>query len=105
MAGNYYVYIMTNLSRTLYTGMTNHLERRVYRHKSKSVEGFTSKYNIDCLVYFERFSDVNAAISMEKRIKGWTRKKKIALMEQNNPLWVDLSSEWFPGEDSSLRSE
>ena len=105
MAGNYYVYIMTNLSRTLYTGMTNHLERRIYQHKTKTVAGFTAQYNIDRLVYFESFSDAQAAISAEKRIKGWTRNKKIQLIKQENPLWVDLSSGWFPGEDSSLRSE
>ena len=87
----YYVYIMTNKSRTLYTGVTNDLERRVYEHKQKLVAGFTAKYNIDRLVYYEATEDVNAAISREKQIKGWLRAKKIALIESMNPDWVDLS--------------
>ncbi|EAZ91157.1 GIY-YIG nuclease family protein [Crocosphaera chwakensis] len=73
----YYVYIMTNKSKTLYTGMTNHLLRRVYEHKNKLLEGFTKKYNITKLVYFEETSDVNEAIAFEKKIKGWTRGKKL----------------------------
>jgi putative endonuclease len=82
---------MTNKSRTLYTGVTNDLERRVYEHKQKLVAGFTAKYNIDRLVYYEATEDVNAAISREKQIKGWLRAKKIALIESMNPDWVDLS--------------
>ena len=76
---SYYVYIMTNTSKTLYTGMTNNLERRVYEHKNKLVSGFTSKYNITKLVYYEETNDVNAALTREKQIKGWLRSKKIAL--------------------------
>jgi len=91
----YYVYIMTNRSKTLYTGITNNLIRRVYEHKSKIIEGFTKKYNITKLVYFEETNDVQAAIKREKQIKGWLRKKKIELIEAANPEWKDLSEEWF----------
>lgn len=90
----YYVYIMTNKSRTLYTGVTNDLERRVYEHRQKLVAGFTAKYNIDRLVYYEATEDVNVAISREKQIKGWLRAKKIALIESMNPNWTDLSARW-----------
>jgi putative endonuclease len=87
----YFVYIITNKSGTLYTGITNNLERRIYEHKHHLVKGFTSKYNIDKLVYFEETNDINAAITREKQIKGWLRKKKIALIESMNPVWKDLS--------------
>ena len=90
----YYVYIMTNKSRTLYTGITNDLERRVYEHRSKAIPGFTAKYNITQLVWFESTNDVQAAIEFEKRIKGWKREKKIALIESRNPEWRDLSEDW-----------
>ena len=90
----YYVYIMTNKSRTLYTGVTNDLERRVYEHKKKLVPGFTTKYNITRLVYFEVTQDVGAAIAREKQIKGWLRTKKIALIDSVNPGWRDLSVDW-----------
>jgi putative endonuclease len=95
MSKEYYVYIMTNKSRTLYTGVTNNLMRRVYEHKNKLVPGFASKYNIKKLVYFESTSDINQAILKEKQIKGWLRVKKIALIESANPRWKDLSEEWF----------
>jgi len=91
----YYVYIMTNSSRTLYTGVTDNLVRRVYEHKNKLIKGFTQKYNITRLVYYEITSDVQAAIQREKQIKGWLRKKKIALIEAANPKWEDLSKEWY----------
>jgi len=87
----YYVYIMTNKSRTLYTGVTNNLERRVLEHKSKSIPGFTCRYNITRLVWYEKFGDIRDAIETEKRIKGWVRAKKIALIESGNPEWKDLS--------------
>ena len=92
----YYVYIMTNKSGTLYTGVTNNLLRRVYEHKRKLVPGFTKKYKITRLAYFEVFRDVRMAIAREKRIKGWLRAKKIALIESLNPGWKDLSAQWFP---------
>jgi putative endonuclease len=90
----YYVYIITNRSRTLYTGVTNDLRRRVHEHKCKLVPGFTQKYNITQLVYYEETPDVRAAITREKQIKGWLRAKKIALIESVDPEWRDLSDEW-----------
>ncbi|GAB4129809.1 MAG: GIY-YIG nuclease family protein [Ignavibacteriales bacterium] len=90
----YYIYIMTNKSRTLYTGVTNNLQRRVYEHKEKLIPGFTAKYNINKLIYYEIFTDINSAIAREKQIKGWLRKKKIDLIESINPEWKDLSEEW-----------
>jgi putative endonuclease len=90
---SYYVYIMSSPSRTLYTGITNDLERRVYEHKSGTVPGFTTRYRIDSLVYFQETSDVAEAIAAEKRIKGLLRPKKIALIEEENPTWRDLSAE------------
>ena len=92
---SYYVYIMTNKSRTLYTGFTNNLERRLYEHKNKLVAGFTSKYNITKLVFYEETNDVHAAMAREKQIKGWLRSKKIALIESENPKWKDLSLDWY----------
>jgi putative endonuclease len=91
----YYVYIMTNRSRTLYTGVTGNLIRRVYEHKNKLVDGFTKKYNITKLVYYEATNEITSAIEREKQIKGWLRKKKIALIESMNPDWKDLSEEWI----------
>jgi putative endonuclease len=91
----YYVYIMTNKSKTLYTGVTNNLQRRVYEHKHKLCPGFTSKYNIDKLVYFEVTPDVHSAIAREKQIKGWLRSRKIMLIESANPEWNDLSADWL----------
>lgn len=91
----YYVYIMTNSSRTLYTGVTDNLIRRVYEHRNKLVQGFTQKYNITKLVHYEITNDVRAAIVREKQIKGWLRRKKIALVETANPGWKDLSQGWY----------
>ena len=90
----YYVYIMTNKSRTLYTGVTNNLTRRVFEHKHHLVDGFTKKYNITKLVYYEETNDIREAIAREKQIKGWLRKKKIAIIEAMNPEWEDLSKGW-----------
>jgi putative endonuclease len=86
----YYVYTMTNNSKTLYTGVTNNLERRVHEHKHKLVDGFTKKYNITKLVHYEITDNVEGAIEREKQIKGWTRRGKIALIESVNPSWTDL---------------
>ena len=96
-----HVYIMANRSRTLYTGVTSNLLRRVYEHKHKLIPGFTSKYNITRLVYFASFPDIRTAIAREKQIKGRLRSKKIALIEAENPNWDDLSAGWF--DDSSPR--
>ena len=90
----YYVYILTNRSKTLYVGVTNNLERRMYEHKAKGVRGFTSKYNLTRLAYFEWTSRIESAIAREKQLKGWLRNKKVALIESSNPLWKDLSQEW-----------
>ncbi len=91
----YFVYIMTNRSKTLYTGMTNNLIRRVREHKLGIGSQFTSKYKVDRLVYFERFEDVHNAIEREKEIKNWHRIRKIALIVLVNPAWRDLSLEWL----------
>ncbi|MBE5754146.1 MAG: GIY-YIG nuclease family protein [Clostridiales bacterium] len=87
----YYVYILTNISnKVLYTGVTNNLERRVFEHKNGIIEGFTKKYNVHKLVYFETTSDVYSAISREKQIKRLSRAKKQALIEKNNPEYKEL---------------
>jgi putative endonuclease len=97
----FYVYIMTNKSRTLYTGVTSNLERRVYEHKHKLIPGFTQRYNITLLVYYETTADVRAALAREKQIKGWLRSKKIALIESANATWADLSAEWHEADASA----
>jgi putative endonuclease len=87
----YYVYILTNKNNvTLYTGVTNNLIRRIYEHKNNLVEGFSKKYHLHKLVYFESTSDIRSAIEREKRIKTWHRKWKIELIEKENPEWIDL---------------
>ena len=86
----YYVYIMSSISGVLYIGITSNLQKRVWEHKNKLVEGFTKKYNIDKLVYFEQTEDVMSAIAREKQLKRWNRKKKITLIEQMNFQWFDL---------------
>ena len=91
----YYVYIMTNGTRTLYIGVTNDLQRRVYEHKQKLIEGFTKKYNITYLVYYETTSDVVTARAREKQLKGWRRDRKVALIEVSNPQWKDLALQWY----------
>jgi putative endonuclease len=103
MAHTYYVYVLTNWTNNLmYVGRTNDLERRMFEHKKKLVKGFTQKYNINKLVYFEESQKVNAAIMREKEIKKWRRGKKDSLVNGGNPQWKDLSLEF---QDSSLRSE
>ena len=82
---------MTNKSGTLYTGVTNNLERRVFEHKNHLIEGFTKRYKITKLVYFEETDYIGVAISREKQVKGWKRSKKITLIESINPDWQDLS--------------
>ncbi|MHB8339108.1 MAG: GIY-YIG nuclease family protein [Ignavibacteriaceae bacterium] len=88
---NYYIYILTNkYNKVIYVGMTNNLDRRLFEHKNKMLEGFTKKYNVDKLVYYEHTSNVDAAIAREKEIKKWRREKKNKLIETNNPDWKDL---------------
>jgi putative endonuclease len=91
----YYVYIMTSATGTLYTGVTNNLGRRVYEHKHGLSEGFTKTYHITRLVYFESVGDVHTALAREKQIKKWRRSKKIALIKAANPTWRDLSEDWY----------
>ena len=92
---HYYVYIMTSPSGTLYTGMTNDLKRRVYQHKHKLIEGFTKKYNVTRLAYYEETQDIQTAIAREKEIKSWRRSKKLELIKSLNPTWQDLSDGWY----------
>jgi putative endonuclease len=92
---NYYVYIMSNLSRTLYVGVTRDLERRVWEHKQKTIPGFTKRYNLTMLVYCESYPDPLSAIAREKELMGWLRAKKVALIERENPRWLDLSADWY----------
>jgi putative endonuclease len=87
----YWVYILASHSKTIYVGVTNDLERRLYQHRNKLLPGFTARYDVDRLVYFEQTSDVVSAIAREKQIKGWSRSKKVALIESMNPEWEDLS--------------
>lgn len=91
MKRQYYVYIATNIrNNVLYTGVTNNLERRIYEHKNKLIEGFTKKYNVVKLVYYEAFGNIEEAIAAEKKIKGWRREKKINLIKSVNPQFKDL---------------
>lgn len=102
MEYHYYVYIMTNKNKgVLYIGVTNNLERRVWEHKTKHHVGFSSKYYCHRLVYYETHRDVHVAIAREKQLKGWLRKKKIALIQTINPLWHDLSADWYAHGDPS----
>ena len=94
MRKTYYVYIATNQRNTvLYTGVTSNLENRMWQHKNKAVKGFTYKYNVDELVFYETFDNPSDAISAEKKIKGWVRQKKINLIKKDNPDFKDLM-EW-----------
>ncbi|MFN2572108.1 MAG: GIY-YIG nuclease family protein [Gemmatimonadales bacterium] len=90
----FYVYIMASRSRVLYTGVTNDLARRVNEHKVGLTPGFTSRYRITRLVYFEEFPDIRDAIAREKQVKDWTRVRRIKLIEARNPTWEDLAGEW-----------
>ena len=92
----YYVYILASASGVLYAGVTNGLQKRVSQHLQKLVPGFTKKYNVTKLVYFETFGDIRLAIAREKQIKAWTRKKRVVVIESKNPSWADLSANWFP---------
>ena len=88
---NYYIYIMANKTNsTIYIGVTSDLIKRVWQHKNKVIDGFTKRYNVNKLVYYEETTDFNSAIAREKQLKGWTRKKKNQLIESMNPNWNDL---------------
>ena len=90
----YSVYILSSKRKVLYIGVTSNLPQRVYQHKHKLVKGFTKRYNVDRLVYYTETNDVMEAICFEKKVKGWTRAKKIALVESMNPDWEDLAASW-----------
>jgi len=103
----YYVYIMASHRGTLYTGVTNDLERRVYEHKHGLGSQFTKKYNVSKLVCYESTDDVRSAIAREKQIKAWRRSKRVLLIESLNPYWEDLAAGWYDptaSPDPSLRS-
>jgi len=87
----YYVYILASVKRTLYVGVTNDLRRRLYEHKTGMIPGFTAKYKVNRLVYFEAVGQVDAAIRREKQLKGWRRSRKVELVESQNPEWEDLA--------------
>jgi putative endonuclease len=91
----YWVYIMTNRSGTLYTGVTGNLQRRVYEHRHRLLPGFSSHYRIDRLIHAEPFTEIRDAIAREKQIKSWRRSHKIDLISVSNPEWRDLGVEWF----------
>jgi putative endonuclease len=90
----YFVYILSSRTMRLYIGVTNDLERRVAQHKRREIPGFTSRYNIDRLVYYEETDDVHTAISREKQLKGWMRVRKMNLVYEMNPEWRDLAADW-----------
>ena len=97
---SYYIYIMSSPRGVLYTGVTNNIWFRVLNHKQQNIPGFTKKYNITRLVYYEETSNIYHAIAREKEIKGWRRSKKINLVESFNPTWSDLAEEWYLEEDN-----
>ena len=91
----YCVHILTNWNgKVMYIGVTNDLQRRLYEHRHQLVDGFTKRYNVHKLVYFEQTGDIRAAIAREKQLKGWSREKKNALVASANPAWRDLSEDW-----------
>ena len=103
----YYVYLVASISRVLYCGVTNNIWRRAEEHRQGKIQGFSADYNCKRLVWFERFQYVGNALSREKQIKRWRREKKVMLIVQTNPTWVDLSEEWreeTAGPSTSLRS-
>ena len=95
----FFVYILASKSRVIYVGMTNDLVVRVFQHKNGRYKGFTQRYKVNRLVYFESYRYVNSAIEREKELKGWRREKRAALIESINPLWEDLARDWFTAEE------
>ncbi len=92
----FHMYIVSNRSKTLYVGFTGNLRQRIYDHKTGRFDGFTKRYKINRLVYYERFKYANNGINREKQVKGWRRIKKIQLVVSMNPTWQDLAEDWFP---------
>ncbi|MEM7617811.1 MAG: GIY-YIG nuclease family protein [Pseudomonadota bacterium] len=100
---NNFVYILSNISNSvIYVGVTSDLEKRIYQHKNKQISGFTKKYNLNKLVYFEQFDGIQNAIKREKQIKNWRRDKKDFLINQINPNWNDISEPWYRDPSTSL---
>ena len=95
MDKTYYVYITASRTKVLYTGVTSDLTGRIIQHKDKRLNGFTKKYNVSRLVWYNETNDIQTALEWEKKIKGWSRKKKIDMIEKNNPQWQDLSAAWL----------
>ncbi len=91
----FFVYVLSNVSRTLYIGFTNDLQKRVWQHRQKQADSFTRDYNITMLVFLEEFARADDAIAREKQLKNWRREKKVWLIEQENPDWLDLAHDWF----------
>ncbi len=91
----YYVYILASKAGVLYTGVTNNIKTRIFQHKSKLNKGFTKKYEVNSLMYYETFLKPDAAIAREKQIKSFRREKKVALIDSTNPQWADLSEGWY----------
>jgi putative endonuclease len=96
MDRTFYVYITASRSKTLYIGVTSNIEQRTSEHREKKHKGFSATYNCNRLVWLERFTNPTSAIAREKQLKGWNRAKKLALIEQTNPSWQDLSEGWYP---------
>ena len=92
----YCVYIMGSLTGTLYIGVSGNLHKRVFQHKFHYYEGFTARYEVVRLLYWESYDDVHKALAREKQLKGWTHARKIALFERRNPQWKGLAAEWYP---------
>ena len=102
---HYYIYILGSFSGTLYVGVTGNLRRRIWQHKEHAIEGFTARYDVTRLLYFETYHEVLNAIAREKQLKGWARAKKIALIEKENPRWEDLSRKWYSEDEQQLRAK
>jgi putative endonuclease len=101
--GPYFTYIVASRSHTLYVGVTSDLHKRVFQHNWREHDGFTERYNCDRLVWFEISQEVRNAIAREKQVKHWRREKKIALIEKMNPVWADLSKDWYDVEPADLK--
>jgi putative endonuclease len=104
LSRSYFVYIIASRSHNLYTGVTNNLERRLLEHREGLIPGFAKRYRIHRLVFYEGFGDIRTAIAREKQIKGGDRKKRVALIEANNPTWADLAETLFPKQKQIPRS-
>ena len=99
----YFAYILASRSHTLYIGVTGNLQKRVFEHKWREHDGFTARYNCDRLVWFEIYDSPVRAITREKQLKGWSRSKKIAMIEKSNPAWIDLSRDWYDLEPADMK--